>query len=66
MSRRKNWVREGKKLFGKYILLCLTSSTGMYEKLRINIIVIKVPKLLQIGEVSIHVNSASAKAFMEF
>lgn len=59
-------MREAKKLFRKCLLLRLNSSTGMYEKLRVNVIDVKVPKLLQIGEVCIHANSSSAKEFMEF
>lgn len=51
-------------MFIKYLLLCLSSSNKVYEKLRINTMDIRVPKLLQISEVCL--NSSSAKEFMEF
>lgn len=38
----------------------------MYETLRVNIIDIKIPKLLQIVEVCTSADSSSAKEFMEF
>lgn len=38
----------------------------MYETLRINVIDIKIPKLLQIVEVCTGAKSSSAKEFMEF
>lgn len=45
---------------------CLNSSAGMFEKVGVNNIDIKVPKLLQIGEVCVHANSSSAEELMEF
>lgn len=56
--------KEGK--CSKMSASCLNSSAGMFEKLGVNNIDIKVPKLLQIGEVCVHANSSSAEELMEF
>lgn len=56
---------ERKKVFQKCLFLSLNTSTRTYEKLGVNTIAIKIPKLLQIVEVCTHANS-SAEEFMEF